>query len=62
MNFSCRLVFPDVAQRKIALSTNFSLRLVFRFIKSVYWPGTLLEGSANTKRSVAGLHRYSTFA
>ena len=29
MNFSCRLVFPNVAQRKITFSTNFSRRLVF---------------------------------
>ena len=29
MKFSCRLVFPDLAQRKIEFPTNFSCRLVF---------------------------------
>ena len=29
MNFSCRLVFPDVSQRKTVFSTSFSYRLFF---------------------------------
>ena len=38
VNFSCRLVFPNIAQREIAFFTNFSRRLFFfyQMINSVF--------------------------